>query len=365
MASKAILPEQHKALVFHSIKEPLKVTIQPTPKATSGSAVIRVIATNVMSYTQEICNGTRPYPYPGPFAPGSASVGRVVAVGPDATTLVPGDLVSTDVFVRGRDNPDALGLQGVHQGGTEQSKKLFEGEYKDGTYAEYAKIPLENCLKIPDDGRSPVDWLNLSRMLVAYGGMTDNGGLDLKPGETVVVAPATGQFSGSGVEIALAMGAKVVALGRSLEALQALKTGLATYGDRLKIVQMTGDVEKDTRGIGPVDCYFDISPPAAAKSTHIRSCFQALKPRGRVCLMGGIHDDIAIPHGKIYRLNISIKGKWMYEPNAPGKLLQMVEAGVLDPSRHSSQAFSLDQWNEAFDNAAQNMRWGQLTYLTP
>lgn len=358
-------PSQHKALIFHSTSEPLQVTSQPVPKATSGSAVIRVLATNLLSYTKDIYNGTRQYAYPTPFTPGSAAVGHVVEVGPDATTLSAGDLVFTEIFLRGRDNVDALCLQGIHQGGSEHSKKIVEGEFRNGTYAEYAKVPLENCHKIPDDGRNAADWLNLNRMLVPYGGLTNEGGLDLRPGETVVVAPSTGQFSGSAVEVALAMGARVVALGRNAAALQTLKSGLSEYGQRLKTVQMTGDIEADTKAIGPVDCYFDISPPAAATSTHIKSCFMALKPRGRVCLMGGIHEDIRIPHSKIYRENITITGKWMYERNAVQKILLMVETGILSISRHHSKSFALEQWNEAFEHAAENMRWGQLTYLTP
>src|SRR2546430_11719700 len=42
---------------------------------------------------RSIYNGTRKYSYPTPLVTGSSAVGRVAAVGPDATTLVPGQLV--------------------------------------------------------------------------------------------------------------------------------------------------------------------------------------------------------------------------------------------------------------------------------
>ena len=359
------LPSDHKALLFRSTSQPLELTKQPVPEASSGSAVIRVLGTNILSYAKEVFNGTRTYPYPSPFVPGSSSVGKIVALGPDATTLAPGDVVLTDMFLRARDNPDALCLHGLHQGGSEGSRRLVENEWRHGTYAEYAKVPLENCLKLPNDGRDPTDWLRLNRLCVPLGGLTNDGGLDLKPGETVVVAPATGQFGGSAVELALAMGARVVALGRNSIALEALQKGLSDYGQRIKTVQITGDAEADAKAVGKVDCYFDISPPTAGTSTHIKSCFLALKPRGRVCLMGGIQGDVPIPHGKIYRENISITGKWMYERDAPGKLVKLVEAGLLNLDRTSSKSYPLEKWEEAIESAAQDARWGSSVCFTP
>ena len=365
MASSASIPTEHTALVFHSTAEPLQITKLPVPKATPGSAIMQVIATGVISYAGEVLSGKRNYPYPSPYVPGSASVGRIVAVGNDATTLVAGDLVMSETFLRGRDNPNALCLHGIHQGGTDKSKRLVEHEFRDSTFAEYAKVPLENIIKLPEDGPSPQQWLNMSRMLIPFGGLTSDGGLDLKPGEKVVVAPATGQFGGSAVEVALAMGASVVALGRNVEALAKLEKGLSDYCARLKTVKITGDVQADTQAIGPVDCYFDISPPAAAKSTHVHSCFLALKPKGRVCLMGWVQFDLSMAHGKVMRESITITGKWMYEQNALRKVLQMVESGILRLDRLDSRAFPLEQWKEALDHAAVNNRWGQATALVP
>jgi len=80
-----------------------------------------------------------------PLVIGTSALGRVAAIGPDAVLLKPGQLVFIDSFVRGRDDPNATFLLGVHEGHTEGSKKLMRGEWKDATYAEYAKIPLENC----------------------------------------------------------------------------------------------------------------------------------------------------------------------------------------------------------------------------
>ena len=177
------IPSEHKTLVFHTNTQPLQLTTKPVPEVKSGSAIVRILASNLLSYTQDLFNGKRNYPYPAPYTPGCASVGRIVAIGDDATTLVPGDLVLVEVFLHGRDDPDAMCMQGLYQGDTAETARLVESEYKEGTYAGYTRVPLENCIRLQDDGRDIKEWCNLSRMLISFGGLTDNGGLDVKPGE--------------------------------------------------------------------------------------------------------------------------------------------------------------------------------------
>ena len=155
----------------------------------------------------------------------------------------------------------------------------MRGEWKDSTYAEYAKVPLETC-EVLDEGKlcsrlgySIADLACISAMLVPYGGLRD---IDLKAGETVIVSPATGAFGGAAVMVALAMGARVIAMGRNVKMLETIKT----RSERIETVPITGDVVKDLEALksfGSVDAFFDISPPVAGKSTHIKSGILALK----------------------------------------------------------------------------------------
>jgi hypothetical protein len=91
------------------------------------------------------------------------------------------------------------------------------GEWRDWTYAEYAKVPLENCVLLDETrllgpiengglGYNVENLTQLHRLLVPYGGLRD---IQLQAGETIIIAPATGAFGGRAVEVALAMGAQV------------------------------------------------------------------------------------------------------------------------------------------------------------
>jgi threonine dehydrogenase-like Zn-dependent dehydrogenase len=313
-----------------------------------------MLISNIISYSRDIYDGTRKYPFPTPLVIGTSGVGRLAAIGPDAVLLKPGQLIFVDSFIRGRDDPSAAFLFGVHEGYTEGSKKLMRGEWKDATYAEYAKAPVENCHLLNESlllgklGYAIEDIADISRLVVPYGGLRD---INIKAGETVIIAPATGPFGSAAVTVALAMGARVIAMGRNLSILQRL----AASHSRVEIVQITGDVVADTASLqqfGVVDAYFDISPPEAANSTHMKSAIMALRHGGRVSLMGGIQGDVAIPHSRVMHWDLALKGKWMYSREDVGDLIKMVEAGALELEKGKvAGKFGLEEWEVAFDKA--------------
>lgn len=376
MAASQELPQTHKALVLSSTQEPLSVKMLPIPQITPGSAIVRVLVANVIPYMRNIYNGTRQHPYPTPLVVGTSAIGRIVALGPDATSLRLGQLVQVDCTIRGRDDPTAVFLSGIHEGLTEGSRKLMHGEWRDSTYAEYAKVPLENCTVLDERrlcgavedgglGYQIEDLAYISALLVPYGGLSDIG---LKAGETVIISPATGSFGGAAVLVALAMGARVIAMGRNIDALNRIRR----VSDRIETVPITGDLKTEISALqafGPIDALLDISPPAASTSTHIKSAMLALKHSGRVSLMGGIRDDVPFPHAVIVHRNLSLKGKWMYEREDISRLVKMVEVGVLKLGKGAGVEvvgrFGLEDWDTAFRVAEESGVWGKQVLVMP
>lgn len=363
MVAAIQLPETHRVLQLESTEEPLQVKTVPTPQPGPGSAVVQVLASAVISYSGDLYNGKRQYPFPMPMVPGCTGIGRVVAVGPDATTLTPGTLVLLECTIRGRDNSSAVMLSGIVQGFTEASARLMHGEWRDSTYAQYCRFPLENCIRLNETrllgepsagglGYRVEDLTHMFRLLVPYGGLDDVG---LKPGETIIVAPATGQFSSAAVRVALAMGAgRVVAMGRNEGALKQLRE----LNERVSTVKITGDVEADAAALrtwGLADAFFDISPPMAAGSTHFKSGIAALRNGGRVSLMGGLPSDVSFAYEDFMVRGLSMKGTWMYTREQIDGFLRLVECGLLSLSKKGGlrvgATFGLEQWREAFEAA--------------
>jgi NADPH:quinone reductase-like Zn-dependent oxidoreductase len=309
MATTIETPESMKALVLKSLSTEPSLEIVPTPQPAAGSAVVRVLSASVLHYLRDMYLGKRPNQLLKPLTIGTSAIARVVKPGPDATKFKPGDLVLVDIIIRSRDNETDVFLAGIHEGFSAGSRELMTNGYRDWTYAEYCLAPLEN-LTLLDERRlldSPeqgglgykLEDLNfLTTLLVPYGGLKD---IKLQVGQTVIIAPATGSFGGAAVLVALAMGARVIAVGRNASALASLKKKVP-MPDRLETVQLTGNVVADCDALkkfGEIDAYFDIGPPQGYASTHITSCILALRYGARISLMGGYREAVALPYGRI------------------------------------------------------------------
>jgi threonine dehydrogenase-like Zn-dependent dehydrogenase len=251
----------------------------------------------------------------------------------------------------------------------------MESFWRNGGSAEYTRVPLENCYLLNEQallgdpaegglGYSVGDLLHLTRDMVAYGGLR---GIDLKAGETIIIAPATGSYSGSAVEMASAMGARVIAASRNLEQLKKI----AAANPRVSIYQLKGDVGEDLAGLkkfGTIDAYLDISPAAADDSTHVRSCMMAVKKYGRVSLMGIISKDIAMPYMLAVLNNLTIRGQYMYEREDVKGLIKLAETGVRKLGKSAGHSIvgkvSLDDWEKAVEAACANPEAGKIVQFT-
>ena len=367
------LPAQHRALVLETIEEGFQLKTVPTPQPSFGSAIVRVIGVEVLSYHREVYNGHRNYSFPKPLVGGCSAIARIEAPGPDAVALQPGQLVFVDCVVRGRDDSSAIFLSAIHEGGSDGSRKLMRDVWRDGTFAEFAKVPLENCIPLDevrlcrDLGYSLQDLTYIGFLLVPYGGLRD---IKLEPGETVVVCPATGGFGGAGVQVAIAMGARVIALGRNENELARLKEHVkkGIPGASVETLKITGDEHTDTAALqafGTIDAVLDLSPPEAGNSTHLKSAIMALRRGGRCSLMGFNHAFLAM--WKIVGDDISMRGKLMYEREDMMQFVKMLERGLFPTGKEfvDTRVFPLEDWRKCFDKASEYTGIGRMVVMAP
>ncbi|KAF3051235.1 hypothetical protein E8E11_008464 [Didymella keratinophila] len=287
------MPSTYRALQLDEIGADLRITKKPLPKSDFGSAVIRIEVAEVLSYHREVYNGERQYSFPTPILGGINSIGRIAALGPDATSLTEGQLVYVDCVIHARDDPDTLFLSAIHDSGKEGSKKLMRDGWRDGAFAEYAKVPLENCIPLDETvlckelGYSVEDLMYIGHLMVPFGGLRDIG---LESGETIIVCPATGGYGGAGVQVAIAMRARVIAMGRNEDELARLRKHVleGTPSASIEIVKITGNETTDLtnlKSFGVIDAVLDFTPPQESKTTHTRAATSALRRNGRGKLM--------------------------------------------------------------------------------
>jgi alcohol dehydrogenase len=167
------------------------------------------------------------------------------------------------------------------------------------------------------------------------------------------------------------MGAQcVVATGRNEKALAELTQRLGT---RVRTVSMRGNEADDRARIlqaapGPIDCVLDILPPAA-NTAQVRTAIMAARPYGRVVLMGGVGAlggaGLDLPYPWMMRNCITLRGQWMYPPQAAVLMTGMIRAGLVNPNHFEIAAFGLDRANEAVAHAAANSGPFRMTVILP
>jgi alcohol dehydrogenase len=358
-----------KAAILKEFGWPLVIETLPDPSLGTGEVIVDVVAAPVLSYANEVFSGERKYLLELPIVPGCGAIGRVRAVGPDATHLAAGDWVMCDPTVRSRDDvlvPD-ITLQGWSARG--EGGLHLQKYFHHGPFAAQMMVPTENAIRLGSiDTADAARWCALNTLLVPYGGLL---AANLQAGETVLISGATGNFGSSAVAVALAMGAGcVIAVGRNNRVLEDLGR---RFGDRLRAVKLSGNVDDDRQRMqqaaaGAIDCVLDILPPSAG-TTPVRTAVMTVRPYGRVVLMGGVGmlggDDLALPYPWIMRNGITIYGQWMYPSDATTRMVGLIRSGLLNLNNFDVKTFNLDDANEAVAHAAANSGPFKMTVIQP
>lgn len=125
----------------------------------------------------------------------------------------------------------------------------------------------------------------------------------------MLISGATGTYGGAAVAVALAMGAgRVIAPGRNRAALADLER---RFGDRVRTVVLCGKEDEDRAAMlavaGPVDLVLDLLPPSASVAA-VRAAAMTVREFGRVVLMGGIGDELALPYPWLMLNSVTVRG---------------------------------------------------------
>jgi NADPH:quinone reductase-like Zn-dependent oxidoreductase len=274
----------------------------------------------------------------------------------DPTVRSRDDVLSPDITLQGWSARDAGGLR-------------LQKHFRDGSWAGQMRTATENVKPIGAiDDKDAVSWCALGTLLVPYGGLL---AAELQAGETVLVSGATGNFGSAAVAVALAMGAAcVVAPGRNEKALKDL---VRRFGERVRPVKLGGKEDDDRERMkqaapGPIDCVLDIMPPSVSTTT-VRAALMTVRPYGRVVLMGGVGmlggAGLDLPYPWIMRSCITIRGAWMYPPEATIRLVGLIRSGLLRLDHFEATTFDLDHANDAVAHAAANGGPFRMTVIRP
>ncbi|MFQ5691852.1 MAG: zinc-binding dehydrogenase [Nitrospinota bacterium] len=194
-----------KAAVFYEHGGPDKLLYDDfeTPKAGPDDAVVQVKACGMNHVDLLLLDGRYPPPGGLPHINGCEVTGVVSEVGEDVSNVKVGDRVM--VFPGFSCGKCEYCLKGKR---TVCLKYAYLGAGRHGGYAEYVKIPAENCLPLADsisdvDGAAiPLAFLTAWHALVAQA--------ELEPGEWILIQAGGSGVGSSAIQIAKLMGARVI-----------------------------------------------------------------------------------------------------------------------------------------------------------
>jgi len=225
--------------------EVLTLVEVPPPEPKPNEALVQIEAAGVNFVDVYFREGR--YPAPLPFINGQEGAGLVVAVGPEVTTVVVGDRVAyTGVL---------------------------------GSYAEYAAVPADRLIKIPDQ----LDFNQVAAAMLQ--GMTahylSHSTYPIKSGDSVLIHAAAGGVGLLLVQMAKNLGARVIGTaGSEAKAQLAREAG----ADEV-IIYTTHDFETETlrltEGKGVQVVYDGVGKDTFEKDLKV------LRPRGYLVLFGG------------------------------------------------------------------------------
>lgn len=252
----------------------------PTPQPGAGEVLVRVVASAVNPIDLYIRAGTVAMPLPRPFVPGCDLAGTVVAVGANVTRFKVGDRVWGS-------NQGLLGRQ--------------------GTAAEYHCASETWLYPIPDGVSEQAACAAALTGITAHLGLF--GAARLQAGETAFVNGGTGGVGSMVVQMAKAVGARVIATVGSAD-----KADLCRgWGADGVLNYRTDDVAAGVRRL-TADRGVDVWYETQREPDLVRTV-ELMAPRGRIVLIAGRQARPVFPVGPFYVKGLSLHGFAMF--NAP------------------------------------------------
>ncbi|KAI8073374.1 alcohol dehydrogenase zinc-binding domain-containing protein [Gongronella butleri] len=355
-----------KAAVLREFGTPLAIDpLFPDPQVSRGAAIVKVLAVPVSGFYNETLQGALPLQLP--IIPGFSAVGIVDEVGPDATDVKVGDVVFVDPTVRSRDNvySQATIMQGFFAFGG-----ALSDTYRHGAFAEKLLAPLENLVRIPT---SLVNQLGapkltaLNPLLVAQGALTKG---NFRAGQNVVVLGGSGHFGSAVALLALVSGArKVIIPTRNPAKIDTIK---AKFGDRVIAVPIKDTEEENAAAFQaaaggndvPIHLALDFLDTTAPMDL-VAAAVHALAVNGTLVLYSGTVAPITLPYSPIMLKDLTIRGGFMYDRDAPETVLGLIETGQLDLNLYdTSTQFPLEDATKAIDAASTTSGAFYITVVT-
>lgn len=319
-----------KALVVHQFGGPEVLTIDDVavPPVGPGQVLVRLRAAGLNRADVNVREGWFDESQPPPIILGVEGAGDIVEVGSGVDASRVGERVALLPMITCESCPACLSGQD-----SRCPSLVVLGEHIDGTYAEYIAVPARNAIAAPESlgyeelAASIVAYMTAWHMLVVRG--------NLRSGETVLVAGAGSGVGTAAVQLASALGARVIATTSSEDKAERLrKIGADEVVNYRKTPAFHEAVLALTDGVGVDLAHDSVGGPT------IQGLIHSTRHGGRLIGMGshaGKNADFAL--WSLYRKEIDFRGAHTAHSSSLRDFFPLLEDGRLSAVIDSSFAF--------------------------
>lgn len=341
-----------RALTLESFRSPFVWRELPVPDPGAEEVLVKVRANGLCGTDIKIVAG-QVSTVPLPAILGHELSGEVAAVGSEVRHVAPGDHVVVHIYV------GCQNCRHCRQGLENQCVRLRRlGFELPGGFAEYVTAPGRNVFKVSD--KVPLEQVAIlsGSMATVLHGLRAKGEIAL--GDVVLVI-GIGGLGIHAVQLARALGARVIAVDISDERLQ----GASAHG-AWEVVNglredVPGRVRELTGGLG-ADVAVEIVGGGAVPAV-LQQCMAALGSGGRLVVMGYAYGQpLTVDTAEL------VYGQWrLLGTRASGKqdladVVALVEAGTITPV--VARTFPIQEAGEAFESLRNDPPLGRIVLIS-
>lgn len=333
---------------------PLQVGTAAKPSPGPHDVLVRVKACGFVPNTANVVRGHDNLPLPPlPAIFGLDVSGVIEEVGSSVVDLTPGERVYVDPYLscqtchhcrRGRRDLCGYSCLRGYMTWNQHGHELL-AQYPYGGLSEYVVSPQTNIVRIGDT----IDFYTAARfgyLGTSFGALMRGG---FQPGQTVLINGITGTLGVAATAMALGMGAlQVIGTGRNQDVIKQL-VDLAPGrvhvfdAEHSDVAQGVLDL---TRGLG-ADMMYDCLG-YGSKSGSTDALLPAVKYGGAAVLVAaGVLGDIRQSYFEILLHDVHPRGSMWFDPGDADRMVELIDAGVIDFSFLEHRVFELDDVNEA------------------
>lgn len=218
---------------------------------------------------------------------------------------------------------------------------IVVGASRDGAFAEYLVVPAMAVYPLP--AGLPLEESCVISDAVATSHHALYEIAETRPGDTVVVFGASGGLGLICVQMASAIGANVIGVGRKRWKLEKAKEFGAKEVVSIDEVERVDQVIRRLTGGGA-----DISIDVTGVPSMVETAFRSTRLGGKVVVVGLSFHKVQLEINRLVWLQLTVRGCRTYNPVNLPKVLKLVESGVVDLGKIVSHRFKLEQINEAY-----------------